>query len=470
MLTSLNNKGTTVIAHGSTIGPRGAPGNLLEIIPIENIPSYSAVALKDGNFVLADVNSPDRILVVGITKEQINANTRGKLYINGLIESTLSVPSNAKLYLGESGQLITDVSEYEDKILIGYTANPNLIYIAIAPAASANSQIIYDLEAAISDIGSLDDFNTYDGQSDPTNLAETIANELSVTKLEIDQQFAQTKLEIDDKIPLGYMGVANGVATLDSSGKVPKEQLEQSLNDVLIQTISNISAASGTFELLSQTPVSIVEENQKIEIQQSVQSSDSTIFQIDEPNSLIKITRDLPFTVMSNVVAETVGEGELSITFIDKDNQTVLSTFTKTINNQLVEINQSSLINVGRFLTPTFVCNVEIVITCTCESCIINKFTGIIIASFGSGKVITTNPLPIAGNSADIGYNINGDIVLNTALVFLDLTEDDFDINGKLINNRNYLIEEHYGVRVDGSFIIFDTDLTDKYTVISHAQ
>jgi hypothetical protein len=250
----------------------------------------------------------------------------------------------------------------------------------------------------------------------------------------------------------------------------PKDRLEQSLNDVLIQTISNISAASGTFELLSQTPVSIVEENQKLEIQQSVQSSDGTIFQIDELRSSIKITKDLPFTVISNIVVESVGTGELTITFIDKDTQAVLSNFTKTINNQLVEINQSSLINVGRFLTPAYPCNVEIVITCTCESCTINKFTGIIIASFGSGKVITTNPLPIVGNAANIGYNINGDIVLNTALVFLDLTEDDFDINGKLINNRNYLIEEHYGVIVDGSYIMFDTDLTDKYTVISHAQ
>ena len=58
--------------------------------------------------------------------------------------------------------------------------------------------------------------------------------------------------------------------------------------------------------------------------------------------------------------------------------------------------------------------------------------------------LITTKPLVITDGKAILPSEPSGGVVVwNIALVYMDLTNDDFDLFGSLLNNRAYLIEEH---------------------------
>jgi hypothetical protein len=263
----------------------------------------------------------------------------------------------------------------------------------------------------------------------------------------------------------------NGITTeLQSGDFLPLSAINGLGNDLdaIIKTIANISTANGFFELDNPTQVEL--SSQQLNIVATTQSTNSEIFEIDSDNNLLKINRNLPISILSTISVDVVGEGTLTVSYSDIDSGEILSSFSKTITQDSFSFSESSLIEIDRFLTPTYSCNIVITITSTFESCLVNKFSGVVLVSGGSGKIVTTNPIQIIGNVANIGYPINGGIVYNTAMVFLDLTPLDFDIYGKLLNNRNYLIEEHYGIKVEGSNILFGVDLNGKYVVVSHVQ
>lgn len=59
------------------------------------------------------------------------------------------------------------------------------------------------------------------------NVSMIISDGITATKEELDLAISTLNEEIAKKIPLGQKGIANGVATLDETGKVPPAQLPQ---------------------------------------------------------------------------------------------------------------------------------------------------------------------------------------------------------------------------------------------------
>lgn len=259
----------------------------------------------------------------------------------------------------------------------------------------------------------------------------------------------------------------NGVTTeLQSGDFLPLNAINGLSNDLdaIIKTIANISTANASFKNSSE--LSVLSTISELEITELSQSTNKNIVDVD--GDTINISRDLPLSVLSTITADSSG-GDLIVKFVDSDSGDILSSFTHTISSGIYTFRESSLLTVNRFLTPTNQCKVVIQISTTCEICKILDYVGVVLVSGGSGKVITTNPIPIINGVANIGYPVNG-ILLSTALVFLDLVHTDFDMFGRLINNRNYLIEEHFGVNVNGSIIEFPNELNGKYVVVSHIQ
>lgn len=262
----------------------------------------------------------------------------------------------------------------------------------------------------------------------------------------------------------------NGVTTeLQSGDFLPLNAINGLSNDLdaIIQTIANISTANGSFK--NESSASVDTTFSYLDILEISQSNDLNIFKVDGQSNSISINRDLPISILSTLTIEASSECDLTVKFVDFDTGETLSDFTHTISSGTFSFRESSLINVNRFLTALNPCKVVVELSAT-SPCLVTDFTGIVLASGGNGKIVTTNPLPIVGTTADIGYPINGGIAFNTAMVFLDLEQSDFDNFGKLLNNRDYLIEEHFGVTVNGSMIEFSSDLTGKYAVVSHVQ
>jgi hypothetical protein len=85
-------------------------------------------------------------------------------------------------------------------------------------------------------------------------------------------------------------------------------------------------------------------------------------------------------------------------------------------------------------------------------------------------SLVTTDPILISQGYADIGYAVTGDLLMNSAIVFLDLSENDFDNSGKLLYNRDYLVEDHFGVTVIGSKLQLPLHLDGKYVVVSYVK
>jgi hypothetical protein len=70
--------------------------------------------------------------------------------------------------------------------------------------------------------------------------------------------------------------------------------------------------------------------------------------------------------------------------------------------------------------------------------------------------LVTSNPLLITNGVFVLPSTAIGDIVWNTALVFLDINPStDLNPNGSLLMTKDYCVEEHMGLSID----------TDKQTV-----
>lgn len=84
-------------------------------------------------------------------------------------------------------------------------------------------------------------------------------------------------------------------------------------------------------------------------------------------------------------------------------------------------------------------------------------------------RLITTPPLLITAGSCTLPCTPLGTVVWNMALVYLDLTPDDFDATGALRADRDYLVEDRF-VRTEGDTIIFPNPVTADglYAVVSY--
>lgn len=86
-------------------------------------------------------------------------------------------------------------------------------------------------------------------------------------------------------------------------------------------------------------------------------------------------------------------------------------------------------------------------------------------------RLVTTLPLPIQGGRIALPSKPFGDVMWGLALVYADLTPDDFSTNGELLFDRPYLIEEHNGIMVVGATAIFtgvSDELDGKHAVVSY--
>ena len=82
--------------------------------------------------------------------------------------------------------------------------------------------------------------------------------------------------------------------------------------------------------------------------------------------------------------------------------------------------------------------------------------------------LVTTKPIQIQDNIAILPSLPYGDVVWNTAQVFTDLTVDDFNSEGNLLNNRDYLVESHL-VKTLGNQVVFSSSMsTGLYAVVSY--
>lgn len=83
--------------------------------------------------------------------------------------------------------------------------------------------------------------------------------------------------------------------------------------------------------------------------------------------------------------------------------------------------------------------------------------------------LITTSPLPIAAGRCMLPSAPLGAVIWNMALVYLDLTPDDFDAAGVLLTDRDYLVEDHL-VQTAGASVLFThpAPADGLYAVVSY--
>lgn len=85
-------------------------------------------------------------------------------------------------------------------------------------------------------------------------------------------------------------------------------------------------------------------------------------------------------------------------------------------------------------------------------------------------SLFTTPPLPIVNGRIQLPSKPLGGLFLDMALVFVDLKPEDILENG-LLTNKDYIMEEHINVIVDGDFAVFvdsDESLVGKYAKVSY--
>lgn len=83
-------------------------------------------------------------------------------------------------------------------------------------------------------------------------------------------------------------------------------------------------------------------------------------------------------------------------------------------------------------------------------------------------RMHTTRPLQVLDGRFLLPSMPLGDVVWNKALVYLDLTEDDFDDTGTLRGDRDYAVEEHV-VRTEGRVVHFVSTAPDGlHAVVSY--
>jgi hypothetical protein len=83
---------------------------------------------------------------------------------------------------------------------------------------------------------------------------------------------------------------------------------------------------------------------------------------------------------------------------------------------------------------------------------------------------VTTPPLLIINNRITLPSEPIGDLFMDMAFVFTDMTPADILDSGLLVN-RNYEIEEYLNARVDGGTVVFEGQqgaLDGRYAKVSY--
>lgn len=83
-------------------------------------------------------------------------------------------------------------------------------------------------------------------------------------------------------------------------------------------------------------------------------------------------------------------------------------------------------------------------------------------------QMVTTDPLPVVSGGISLPLAPIGNVVWNTALVYVDLTPDDLDPAGALRGTRDYQVQEHV-VRTVGNQVVFVSQPPDdSHAVVSY--
>jgi hypothetical protein len=198
--------------------------------------------------------------------------------------------------------------------------------------------------------------------------------------------------------------------------------------------------------------------------------------EINENENSITLKGLLKSAFLGVLSGEAVQSCQITVDLVDYYTEETISSFTKTINAGRFYFSQSLQYESFSRLSST---KTKINVSVTEESMlnftaidftvIVNNIQG---STDSSSNFIleTTNPMLITDGFAEIGYYVNGGVVMNSAIVFLDLSENDFDNSGKLLYNRDYLVEDHFGVTVVGSKLQLPLYLNGKYAVVSYVK
>lgn len=83
-------------------------------------------------------------------------------------------------------------------------------------------------------------------------------------------------------------------------------------------------------------------------------------------------------------------------------------------------------------------------------------------------RMTTTKPLLVVSGQAQLPSTPLGDVVWNKALVYVDVAAGDFDADGNLLGDRDYLVMEHL-VKTSGNSILFLGTVDDgSWAVVSY--
>jgi hypothetical protein len=206
------------------------------------------------------------------------------------------------------------------------------------------------------------------------------------------------------------------------------------------------------------------------------QSNNTNLLEINENENSIILKGLLKSAFLGVLSGEAVQSCQITVDLVDYHTEETISSFTKTINAGRFYFSQSLQYESFSRLSST---KTKINVSVTEESML--NFTAIdftvIVNNIQDSTdspsnfiLETTNPMLITDGFAEIGYYVNGGVVMNSAIVFLDLSENDFDNSGKLLYNRDYLVEDHFGVTVIGSKLQLPLHLDGKYAVVSYVK
>jgi len=110
---------------------------ILQAKAVENIPIHHAVAFTGYNEVKLARNEEPDFPAIGIASEEFNTGDTRSFVTKGYVQSDISFnwsdPAGTKIFVGDTGQLITNPPQYWSLQQVGVVVDPITVYVNIKP-------------------------------------------------------------------------------------------------------------------------------------------------------------------------------------------------------------------------------------------------------------------------------------------------------------------------------------------------
>ena len=244
--------------------------------------------------------------------------------------------------------------------------------------------------------------------------------------------------------------------------------------DSVVRALASVSSCWGSFS--GDVFSDYQNEYTNLSFTVNQQSNNTNILNFSEYENAIIINGSCKAVFLGVFSGEASTLSKVKVDLINYDTEELVGSFIETVDAGQFYFSDSIQFESLVFLSST---KLKIRISII-EGVLLNfsviDFTVIVNAlqNFDSNSntfsLTTTNPMLITNGLAEIGHYVNNGVVMNSAIVFLDLSENDFDNSGKLLYNRDYLVEDHFGVTVIGSKLQLPLHLDGKYAVVSYVK